>query len=163
MSCHRHQRWLPADKGDRSWLRKRSSRAKGVGTSRTLRCVHFTSTANNMLILTAPTIVQALDASVQLPISVKIRLCTPASDTVKLARQLQRAGASLLTLHARYPSARRRRSGPAHLDYVTQLAAELDIPVLSNGNVRSVRDVMDNLHTTGAAGCMVGEELLRNP
>jgi tRNA-dihydrouridine synthase 1 len=43
------------------------------------------------------------------------------------------------------------------------LANGLDIPVVSNGNVRTWNDVQENLSYTGASGVMVGETLLGNP
>jgi tRNA-dihydrouridine synthase 1 len=39
----------------------------------------------------------------------------------------------------------------------------LQVPVISNGNVRAYEDVMRNLEFTGANGIMVGETLLGNP
>jgi len=43
------------------------------------------------------------------------------------------------------------------------LKAGLDVPVVSNGNVRCYEDIVNNLGTTGADGVMVGETLLGNP
>jgi tRNA-dihydrouridine synthase 1 len=37
------------------------------------------------------------------------------------------------------------------------LKESLDVPVVSNGNVRCYDDVVKNLETTGADGIMVGE------
>jgi tRNA-dihydrouridine synthase 1 len=101
--------------------------------------------------------------NVNLPISVKIRLCTPPIDTIRLARLLEDAGAAHITLHARYPSAKHRRHGPAQLDFVRDLKNALQIPVISNGNVRSFEDVSKNLQDTGADGIMAGEAILKNP
>lgn len=95
--------------------------------------------------------------------SVKIRLCTPVEDTIILAKKLEEIGISHIALHARYPSTRRRRHGAAKLEHVRELVEHLTIPVISNGKVRSYEDLAVNLKTTGAAGLMVGEELMRNP
>lgn len=101
--------------------------------------------------------------SVDEPTSVKIRLCSPPEQTVALGRLLQDAGASHVTLHARFPSAKNRRHGSAYLEHVKALKEKLQVPVLSNGNVRGYDDVVKNLRQTGADGIMVAEELLRNP
>lgn len=105
----------------------------------------------------------AVIKAVAIPVSVKIRLCTPVDDTLALAKRLEAIGVSHIALHARYPSAKRRRHGPAKLEHVNELAESLAIPVLSNGNVRCCEDLASNLKLTNAAGLMVGEELMRNP
>jgi len=85
------------------------------------------------------------------------------SSTLTLATNLQASGAAFLALHARHPSARRRRQGAADLSVVKTLVESLDIPVISNGNVRTWDDVLHNKNYTGASGVMVGETLLDNP
>lgn len=97
------------------------------------------------------------------PVSVKIRLCTPVADTIELCKRLESLGVSHITLHARFPSAKHRRHGPAKLEHVRELVEALSIPVVSNGNVRCQADLAANLAFTKAAGLMIGEELLRNP
>jgi tRNA-dihydrouridine synthase 1 len=85
--------------------------------------------------------------------------------TPTLAARLAASGASLITLHARYPSARHRRHGPADLGIVKELVdnPNIRVPIISNGNVRTWDDVQKNLEYTGAVGVMVGEALLSNP
>ena len=104
-----------------------------------------------------------LSSGIDIPVLVKLRLCTPAHSTVTLAKRLQSAGASAVALHARHASARRRRQGPAQLEVVKMLVERLDVPVVSNGNVRAYEDISSNKEYTGAAGIMVGETLLGNP
>lgn len=113
--------------------------------------------------LTSDFAVRAVIAAVSVPVSIKLRLCSPVEETLELARRLEAAGISHIALHARFPSAKHRRHGAAKLEHVKELAANLDIPVLSNGNVRCFADLAANLESTGAAGLMVGEELMRNP
>ncbi|KDQ10192.1 hypothetical protein BOTBODRAFT_640610 [Botryobasidium botryosum FD-172 SS1] len=114
-------------------------------------------------------IVKALVAALSIPVHVKIRLCSPASVTPELAVRLARAGASVVTLHARHVAARRRRKGPAELHWVGEVKRELTknglghVKVLSNGNVRTLGDCEANLRMTGADGVMVGEAILGNP
>ena len=107
----------------------------------------------------------SLATSLLVPVSAKLRLCTPVTQTVKLAARLEHAGAAFLALHARFPSARRRRHGPADLAQVRALKAceDITVPIVSNGNVRVREDVRANMALTGADGVMVGETLLSNP
>ena len=69
-----------------------------------------------------------------------------------------------MTLHARFgASTRKRRHGLANLGQVKLLKEGLQVPVISNGNVRTHEDVVQNLAFTCADGVMVGETLLGNP
>ncbi|EJD53298.1 FMN-linked oxidoreductase [Auricularia subglabra TFB-10046 SS5] len=118
---------------------------------------------------TVEAIVAQLHSALNVPLHVKIRLCSTASMTAELAVRLARAGASVIALHARHVSARRRRHGPAELEWVTAIREALaregceGTHVISNGNVRTLADCHVNLKSTGAAGVMVGESLLGNP
>lgn len=108
-------------------------------------------------------IVSSLSRSLSVPVSAKLRLCSPASSTLALASNLEASGAAFLALHARHPSARRRRQGAADLSVVKALVEGIGVPVVSNGNVRTWDDVLQNADYTGASGIMVGETLLGNP
>jgi tRNA-dihydrouridine synthase 1 len=113
-------------------------------------------------------IVAALVSKISVPIHVKLRLCSPATLTAPLCLRVAKQGASVVTLHARHVSARRRRKGPADLDRVKELVElfrkeGLSTRIISNGNVRRADDLAANIEATGAAGIMVGEPLLENP
>ena len=112
---------------------------------------------------TLPGVVSSMASSLNVPISAKLRFCQPMGKTAELAYRLQNQGASWITLHARTVSARRRRQGAADLSVVKELKAQLEVPVISNGNVRTFSDLQTNLDWTGADGVMVGETLLDNP
>ncbi|KAH9036172.1 FMN-linked oxidoreductase [Lactarius pseudohatsudake] len=108
-------------------------------------------------------LVSSLSRSLSVPVSAKLRLCSPVSSTLALASNLEASGAAFLALHARHPSARRRRQGAADLTVVKTLVEGIGVPVVSNGNVRTWDDVSQNVEFTGASGIMVGETLLGNP
>ncbi|WFD42659.1 tRNA-dihydrouridine(16/17) synthase [NAD(P)(+)] [Malassezia psittaci] len=119
--------------------------------------------------------VSSLSQAVSIPISVKIRLCDHALDTPKLAVKLAASGAKIVTLHARHVAIHRRRANAAKLNFVADIRDALDQAglhasqpgghcyVLSNGNVRSWSDIVQNLEKTRADGVMVGEPLLDVP
>ena len=93
-----------------------------------------------------------------------MRLCNPIEYTLPFAERLALAGSSWITLHARFgASTRKRRHGSANLGQVKLLKEGLQVPVISNGNVRTYEDVVQNLEFTHADGAMVGETLLGNP
>jgi len=99
--------------------------------------------------------------------SCKIRLLETAEATAELARRLEAAGADFLSVHGRQrPSPDRHRThrqDAADLDAIGVVAAAVSIPVVANGNTEYPADVMANMATTGCAGVMAGEGLLRDP
>lgn len=112
--------------------------------------------------------VTLLTTSLPIPVSVKIRLCSPIKDTIDLSLLLARCGISHLTLHARFTSEINRRKGPANLEMVGELVRAFErqglsnVKIVSNGNVRNFEDVEKNLEFTGADGVMCGERLLED-
>jgi len=115
-------------------------------------------------------IVSTLSRSLCVPLFCKIRLLDEIDETLAFAQQLQDAGCALLAVHGRYRgSATRRRDGPAHLEQVAAVVAEVkraageQMPVLSNGNVRSAADLLSALAATGADGVMSAEGALDDP
>ena len=99
--------------------------------------------------------------------SCKIRLLETAEATAELARRLEAAGADFLSVHGRpRPAAERHRTHrqeAADLDAIGVVAAAVSIPVVANGNTEYPADVAANMATTGCAGVMAGEGLLRDP
>ena len=109
-------------------------------------------------------VVSGLTHTFPIPISTKIRLCNPVEHTLPFAKRLALAGSSWIALHARFGgSTLKRRHGPANLSQVKLLKEGLQVPVISNGNVRTYEDVVQNREFTCADGIMVGETLLGNP
>jgi hypothetical protein len=111
-----------------------------------------------------PPTVSQLSTSLPLPISTKLRLCSPSTLTPELGKRIVAHGASWITLHARHVNARKRRAGPADLGVVRDLKEGLkgEMKVVSNGNVGTWEHIVKNLEETGADGVMVGETLLGN-
>jgi hypothetical protein len=115
---------------------------------------------------TKSTSVSQLSHSIPLPISTKLRLCSPSTLTPELGKRISASGASWITLHARHVNARKRRAGSADLGAVRALKDALvgmDVKVVSNGNVGTWDHIVKNREETGADGIMVGETLLGNP
>ena len=94
--------------------------------------------------------------------SCKIRLLETAEATAELARRLEAAGADFISVHGRpRPAAERHRTHrqeAADLDAIGVVAA-----AVANGNTEYPADVAANMATTGCAGVMAGEGLLRDP
>lgn len=74
---------------------------------------------------------------------------------------LAEAGADWLVLHPRLRSEKLRRSG--RWDYVRRLKADLGIPIVGNGDVRSPEDRASRVRDCSPDGIMLGREAVRRP
>lgn len=72
----------------------------------------------------------------RLPISVKIRIRNNYDETLKFAKMLDEAGASLLTVHGRTREQNGVNTGIADWSQITQLKHDLNIPIIANGNIQ---------------------------
>jgi len=98
-------------------------------------------------------------------ISVKMRLLggdESLQRTIDLARQLEHAGVTFLTLHGRTP-AQKHSKDTLDIPAMSEVRKSLQIPLIVNGNVESYRDACDMHEQTGAAGVMAARGLLDNP
>lgn len=100
-------------------------------------------------------IIRAVDAAIDLPVTVKIRSGwnEETRDPVAIALRCQEAGARVLTLHAR--SRTQMYSGHADWDEIAAVVAALDIPVVGNGDVASGADARRMRDHAGCAGIMI--------
>ncbi|EDW90370.1 tRNA-dihydrouridine(20a/20b) synthase [NAD(P)+]-like [Drosophila yakuba] len=98
-------------------------------------------------------------------VSVKMRLLGGEQSlerTIDLARQLEQAGVTFLTLHGRTP-AQKHSKDTLDIPAMAEVRKSLQIPLIVNGNVESYRDACDMHDQTGAAGVMAARGLLANP
>ncbi len=112
----------------------------------------------------AARIVETVAAAVSIPVTVKTRLgwCGGGADTaVAWCRQLEGAGAQLLTLHGRTREQAFR--GRADWGAIAAVKRALTIPVIANGDVASPADALRCLAATGADGLMVGRGSMGAP
>ena len=108
-------------------------------------------------------IVGAVVDAVKIPVTVKTRLgwCDNEADPVQWCRQLEEAGAQLLTLHGR--TREQRFKGDADWGAIASVKQALSIPLIANGDINSPDDALRCLQQTGAAGVMVGRGTMGAP
>ena len=96
-------------------------------------------------------------------ITVKMRLGTqrPNFAALDLAKAVEQAGASMVTVHGRYRDDYYR--GEIDYDKIAQIKCALRIPVIANGNLFSVKDAELCLDKTGADGVMLARGALSKP
>lgn len=111
----------------------------------------------------AAQIVREVSAASHVPVTVKMRLGFEAgSETcLTLGPLLERAGAAMITLHARTRS--QFYEGRADWAMIGRLKERVSIPVVGNGDVTSWQDAARMIEETGCDGVAVGRAAQGNP
>lgn len=108
-------------------------------------------------------IVSAVVNAVNVPVTVKIRSGwdEKSINAVEVARQIERAGASAITIHGRTRA--QGYSGQADWEIIKKVKEAVTIPVIGNGDVTSCYDAKRMLDETGCDAVMIGRGVLGNP
>lgn len=93
-------------------------------------------------------------------VSVKIRIHDDIRKTVDLCRQVQSAGVSFISVHGRTKT---QRGEPVNLEAIKTIQQSLDVPLVANGDIKSLDDVAQVREKTGVQGVMAARGLLENP
>nr|XP_042704553.1 tRNA-dihydrouridine(20a/20b) synthase [NAD(P)+]-like isoform X2 [Chrysemys picta bellii] len=80
--------------------------------------------------------------------------------TVDLCRKAEATGVSWITVHGRNVEERHQ---PVHYDAIKIIKQNLSIPIVANGDVKTLKDAENIHHMTGTDGVMVARGLLANP
>lgn len=107
--------------------------------------------------------VEAVAASVALPVTVKMRTGWDEEHlyAVENALAAESAGASAIAMHGR--TRVQMYEGHANWDILKQVKSKLRIPFMGNGDVRTPEDAKRMLEYVGADGVMIGRAALGNP
>lgn len=100
----------------------------------------------------------------RIPVTAKIRLGWDDDSIVgpALARDLERAGAAMVTVHGR--TTVQRFKGCANWDAIGEVVAAVDsIPVIGNGDVVEPDDAVRMMRHTGCDGVMIARAAIRTP
>lgn len=109
-------------------------------------------------------LVRSVVESVRIPVTVKMRLGWDASQITApfFAREFEQAGVAAVIIHGRTRA--QGFSGAVNRDGIRQVAeAVARIPVIGNGDVRTVADAATMLRETGCHGVGIGRGALANP
>ena len=108
-------------------------------------------------------IVSAVVNAVSVPVTVKIRSGWDENsiNAVEVAKCIEEAGASAVTIHARTRS--QGYSGHADWNIIKKVKEAVNIPVIGNGDVTSCYLAKEMLDYTGCDAVMIGRGVLGNP
>ncbi|HEY3296292.1 MAG TPA: tRNA dihydrouridine synthase DusB [bacterium] len=108
-------------------------------------------------------IVEAAVKATNVPVSVKIRSGWDrrSLNAIEVAKTIADAGAAWVTIHARTRS--EFYQGRAHWEWIGEVKAAVNIPVVGNGDVRSPEDVVSLINMTGCDAVMIGRAAMGYP
>jgi tRNA-dihydrouridine synthase B len=103
-----------------------------------------------------------LSSVLEVPVTGKIRLGWEDCRSYRLvARILEENGAALIAVHGR--TKEQGYSGQADWDAVAEIKSMVKIPVIGNGDVKSVADIDRMKASTGCDAVMIGRAAIGNP
>jgi len=103
---------------------------------------------------------KAIDGHI--PLSAKMRLgFQDKTLAIENAKALQEAGAQKLTIHAR--TKLEGYKPPAHWEWIARIAAEIDIPVVANGEIWTPEDAQKCREVSGCHDIMIGRGAIARP
>jgi tRNA-dihydrouridine synthase B len=109
-------------------------------------------------------LVRTVVEAVRIPVTVKMRLGwdDTAWSAPFFAREFEQAGAAAVTIHGR--TREQGFSGTVNLDGIRAVVEAVEhMPVIGNGDIRSIADAERMFLSTGCAGISIGRGALLNP
>lgn len=126
-----------------------SGRGAGAGLMRTPRKIR--------------SIFSLLSHALDIPVTGKIRLGwdQTTKNYIEVAKIIEENGGSLISVHGRTRD--QGYSGQADWDAIAEIKQAVSIPVIGNGDVRTVGDIDRMMAQTSCDGVMIGRAAMENP
>ena len=108
-------------------------------------------------------IVKGIKEAVPIPVTVKIRSGwdNKSINAVEVAKVCEKAGASAICVHPRTRS--QRYEGTADWNIIKEVKEAVNIPVIGNGDIKTVYDAKRMIEETNCDAVMIGRASLGNP
>lgn len=107
--------------------------------------------------------VRGMVQATSLPVTVKTRIgiSKDRANISEIAHAIEEAGASAISIHARFAS--ERHSGEADWNALRVIKAAREIPVIGNGGIKTASDATRMMRETGVDAVMIGRRAVGNP
>ena len=108
-------------------------------------------------------IVSSVKNAVSVPVTVKIRSGwdNNSINAVEVAKVCEKAGASAIAVHPRTRS--QAYSGLPDLNIIKEVKKAVKIPVIGNGDIKTLDDALNMFNQTGCDAVMIGRGAISNP
>lgn len=105
----------------------------------------------------------SLVTSLSMPVTAKIRLGwdEKTRNYIEVVKILEECGISAITVHAR--TRNQQYQGAADWDSIREIKSIVSLPVIGNGDVRTIKDAVNMITYTGCDAVMIGRAALGNP
>ena len=149
------------------WLEARGTDAIDINMGCPVRKVVRTGGGSALMCDTSGTtidLVRTVVEAVRIPVTVKMRLGWDSENISApfFAREFEKAGVAAITIHGRTRA--QGFGGSVNHDGIRAVVEAVErIPVIGNGDVRSIADAERMLRATGCAGIAIGRGALANP
>ncbi len=110
-------------------------------------------------------LINTLHTNLSVPVTAKMRILESKEETLKYAKKILSAGASILTVHGRHRDQKGHKTGLADWSVIRYLRENLprDTVLFANGNILRTGDIERCLEETGADAVMSAEGNLYDP
>jgi tRNA-dihydrouridine synthase 1 len=110
-------------------------------------------------------LINTLHTNLSVPVTAKMRILESKEETLKYAKKILSAGASILTVHGRHRDQKGHKTGLADWSLIRYLRENLpkDTVLFANGNILRMEDIDRCLEETGADAVMSAEGNLYDP
>lgn len=113
-------------------------------------------------LIRAKEVIAAVAGGVSIPVTVKMRIGWNNPEAcLELSKYAEVSGVAAVAVHGR--SAAQKFSGTADWSVIEQVANEVNIPVIGNGDINNIHDAATLLVNSKCAGLMIGRAALGNP
>jgi tRNA-dihydrouridine synthase B len=106
-------------------------------------------------------IIERLTGSLDVPVTAKMRILDSIDRTVEIARAIEKAGATALTVHGR--TQKQGYSGKVNLEIIKAIKSAISIPVIANGDIMDEKIAGHVLEYTQCDGLMIGRAAVGDP
>lgn len=107
--------------------------------------------------------IQKILSPLNIPLSVKFRSGWDmfSINSLEFGKKMQKAGADLICLHPR--TREQMFSGKSNWDLIAELKKEVTIPVIGNGDIITIEDMIAMYEQTGCDSVMIGRGVMGKP